>query len=54
VASARELAAAQFSDPEQQLKGIVDFMVGGVAAMLDKRKASQRGRDTHGSIAASD
>ena len=38
VAAASELADAQFSDPEQQLKVIVDFMVGGVAAMLEKRK----------------
>ena len=40
VASARELADAQFSNPQHQLKRIVDFMVGGVAAMLEKRGGS--------------
>jgi AcrR family transcriptional regulator len=53
VASARELADAQFSDPEQQLKRIVDFMVGGVEAMLEKRKGSPRRRSRE-SISASD
>ena len=42
VASARELADAQFRNPQQQLKGIVDFMVDGVAAMLEKRPRSRR------------
>jgi AcrR family transcriptional regulator len=42
VASARELADAQFSNPQQQLKGIVDFMIDGVAAMLEKRRGSRR------------
>jgi TetR/AcrR family transcriptional regulator, tetracycline repressor protein len=54
VASARELADAQFSNPEQQLKGIVDFMVGGVEAMLAKRRGSLPSRHTRGSISASD
>ena len=54
VASARELADVQFSDPQQQLKGIVDFMVGGVEAMLNKRKGSRPGRHTRASISASD
>src|SRR5262252_9044984 len=40
VASARELADAQFRNPQQQLRRIVDFMVGGVAAMLEKRGGS--------------
>jgi len=44
VASARELADAQFSNPQHQLKRIVDFMVGGVAAMLEKRSGSPSGR----------
>jgi len=44
VASARELADAQFCDPKRQLKGIVDFIVDGVAAMLEKRKRSRPGR----------
>jgi AcrR family transcriptional regulator len=43
VASARELTDVQFSNPQQQLKGIVDFMVGGVAAMLEKRRGSRPG-----------
>jgi hypothetical protein len=42
VASARELVNAQFSNPHQQVKGIVDFMVGGVKAMLEQRKKSRR------------
>ena len=54
VASARELVDAQFSNPQQLLKGIVDFMVGGVAAMLEKRRGSRPGRRTRGSISASD
>lgn len=54
VASARELADAQFSNPEQTLKGIVDFMIGGVAAMLEKRRRDRRGRRTRGSISATD
>jgi AcrR family transcriptional regulator len=37
VASAAELAAAQFSDPQHQLNRIVDFMIGGVEAMLTRR-----------------
>jgi hypothetical protein len=37
VASARELATAQFSDPQQQLKRIVDFMVSGVEATLTQQ-----------------
>lgn len=37
VASAHELADAQFGDPKQLVKRVVDFMVGGVAAMLEKR-----------------
>jgi hypothetical protein len=45
VASATELAAAQFSDPQRQLNGIVDFMVDGVEAMLAKRRR-QRPRRT--------
>ena len=53
VASARELADAQFSDPQHQLKGIVDFMVGGVAAMLEKRKSSAP-RQRSGSSSAAD
>jgi hypothetical protein len=54
VASARELTDAQFSNPQQQLKGIVDFMVGGVAAMLEKRRESPPGRHTRRPISASD
>src|SRR5262245_41264117 len=46
VASAHELADAQFNKPEQQLKGIVDFMVGGVATMLETRKRSRPGHHT--------
>ena len=38
VASARELVDAQFRNPQHLLKGIVDFMVGGVAALLEKRR----------------
>ncbi len=44
VASARDLADAQFSNPQQQMKGIADFIVGGVAAMLEKRTGSEPGR----------
>jgi AcrR family transcriptional regulator len=54
VASARELADAQFSNPQQQLKGIVDFMVGGVAATLERRRGSLAGRHTRRSISGSD
>jgi AcrR family transcriptional regulator len=54
VASARELVDAQFSDPQQFLKGVVDFMVGGVAATLERRRGSLPGRHTRGSISASD
>jgi AcrR family transcriptional regulator len=54
VASAREIVDAQFSDPQQNLKAIVDFMVGGVAAILDKRKTRRRGSPTRGSVSASD
>ena len=43
VGSARELVEAQFSNPHYQLKGIVDFMVGGVEARLEQRK-KRRGR----------
>ena len=46
VASAHEVADAQFSDPQQNLKAIVDFMVGGVAAMLDKRPGSPARRQS--------
>lgn len=38
------VADAQFSNRQQQLKGIVEFMVGGVAAMLEKRRGSLPGR----------
>src|SRR5215831_9845846 len=54
VSSARELADVQFSDPQQQLKSIVDFMVGGVAAMLEKRQGSRRGRQKPGSTSAAE
>jgi TetR/AcrR family transcriptional regulator, tetracycline repressor protein len=54
VASARELTDAQFSNPQQQMKGIVDFMVGGVAAMLETRKRSRPGHHTRESTSASD
>jgi AcrR family transcriptional regulator len=54
VASARELTDAQFSNPQQQLKGIVDFMVGGVEAMLEKRKRNVPGHHRRESISASD
>jgi AcrR family transcriptional regulator len=40
VASARELVDAQFSDPQQLVKLFVDFTVGGVEAMLNKRRGS--------------
>jgi len=39
VASARELVDAQFSWPQQLLKVIVDFIVAGVDALRDRRKA---------------
>jgi hypothetical protein len=52
VASTRELADAQFSNP-QHMKGLVDFMVGGVEAMLSKRKGSRLQRRTPGSMSAS-
>jgi TetR/AcrR family tetracycline transcriptional repressor len=54
VASARELADVQFSDPQLLLKGIVDFIVDGVEAMLNKRNGSRLRRHTGGSISASD
>jgi len=54
VASARELVDAQFSGPEQLLKGVVDFMVDGVAALLEKRRGSRPGRQARGSMTASD
>jgi AcrR family transcriptional regulator len=54
VASAREVANAQFSNPQQQLKGIVDFMVGGVAAMLERRQSGRPGRHTRRPMSASD
>jgi AcrR family transcriptional regulator len=44
VASASELAEAQFSNPQRQLKGIVDFMVGGVEAMLTRTRSSRFSR----------
>jgi TetR/AcrR family transcriptional regulator, tetracycline repressor protein len=45
VASADELADAQFSDPQQLLKEFVDFTVGGVEARVTKRQRSlQPGR----------
>jgi AcrR family transcriptional regulator len=53
VASTRELTDAQFSNPQQQLKAIVDFMVGGVAAMLERRNESLAGRRARGSKSAS-
>jgi TetR/AcrR family tetracycline transcriptional repressor len=37
AASAAELVDAQFSEPQQHVKGIVEFMVAGVEAMRDKR-----------------
>src|SRR5262245_40493274 len=46
VASARELVDAQFGNPQQLLKGIVDVMVGGVEAMLTKRRGSLPPRHT--------
>ena len=46
VASARELVDAQFSDPQQLLKRIVDFMVDGVAAMLEKRPGRRTRRSS--------
>ncbi len=54
VASARELADVQFSDPQLLLKGIVDFIVDGVEAMLNKRKGSRPGHHRRASISASD
>jgi TetR/AcrR family transcriptional regulator, tetracycline repressor protein len=51
VASARELADVQFSDPQLHLKAIVDFIVDGVEAMLNKRKGSRLRRHTRGSSA---
>jgi len=53
VASARELTDAQFSNPQQQLKGIVDFIVGGVAAILEERRRSRPRRHTRGPNSAS-
>jgi AcrR family transcriptional regulator len=49
VASAGELADSQFSNPQQRLKVIVDFLVEGVAARLEKRQASRAGGHTRGS-----
>ncbi len=54
VASARELADVQFSDPQLLLKGVVDFIVDGVEAMLDKRKGSRPGHQRRASLSASD
>jgi TetR/AcrR family tetracycline transcriptional repressor len=54
VASARELADAQFGNPQQLLKRVVDFMVGGVAALLKKRKARFARRHPRGSLSATD
>jgi TetR/AcrR family transcriptional regulator, tetracycline repressor protein len=54
LASAHELVDAQFSDPQQLVRGIVDFMVDGVAAMLGKRTGGLPARHTRGSISASD
>jgi hypothetical protein len=54
VASARELTDVQFSNPQQQLKGIIEFMVGSVAAMLEKRRRSRPGHHTPESISAYD
>lgn len=54
VASARELVDAQFSDPQQLLKGIVDFMVSGVEATLNNRRGSQPRRNTRRPISVSD
>ena len=38
VASAHELVDAQFSNPQQLVKDLVDFTVGGVEAILSKRR----------------
>jgi TetR/AcrR family tetracycline transcriptional repressor len=46
VASAPELVDAQFSNPQQLLKGTVDFIVGGVEAMLTRRRGSLPPRHT--------
>jgi len=54
VASARELADAQFSNPQQQLDRIVDFMVGGVETMLEQRRRKRPSSQARGSPAASD
>jgi AcrR family transcriptional regulator len=54
VASAPELAAAQFSNPQQQLKGIVDFIVAGVEATLKNRQESRSRRRTRASLSAPD
>jgi len=53
VASAPELVDAQFSDPQHQLKGTVDFMVSGVEALLEKRtRNAPRGRRRSSNSAA--
>jgi AcrR family transcriptional regulator len=54
VASARELVDAQFSNPQQLLQGIVDFMVGGVEAMLEQRKRRRTGRNPRAPVSASE
>lgn len=53
VASAHELVDAQFSNPQQQLKGLVDFMVDGVAALLNKRTLNRPARSKGVSNSAS-
>ena len=50
VASARELADAQFSDPQHLVKGIVDFIVGGVEAMLERRTVNERTGPPHARV----
>jgi AcrR family transcriptional regulator len=53
VASARELAEVQFSDPRLQSKAIVDFIVDGVEALLAKRSGSRsRRHPTQSSLAS--
>jgi TetR/AcrR family transcriptional regulator, tetracycline repressor protein len=54
VASASELADAQFGDPQPLLERIVDFIVGGLAAMLERRRGSRASRHAPGPSSASE
>jgi len=54
VGSARELADVQFTDPQVLLKGVVEFMVGGVDTMLNKRKGRRPSGRARWSASASD